>query len=145
MIFFLFQLTSQLYISEIAHPLYGEVCIQLRIFEIFTTIMKLLKCNPLLSAPIPIRSFHVLFSSVLGLRWPKEDTRRSKLRSERRKVGTHYVQIHLLVSLYCKVKLLPTQIWMWHSFYQNLNFLTNSLVLSNPVLFAFRDYNITNS
>ena len=55
----------------------------------------------------------------------------------------HCVQIHFCVSPYCMAKLLATQNWIRHSFHQN--FLTNSLVLSNPVLFASQDYNITNS
>ena len=53
----------------------------------------------------------------------------------------HCVQIHLFVSPYCMAKLYPTQNWMRHSFHQN--FLTNSLVLSNPVLFACENGNST--
>jgi len=54
---------------------------------------------------------------------------------------THCVQICFSVSLYCIVKLLPTQNWMRHCFHQN--FLTNSLNLSNLVLFASEDCNLT--
>ena len=56
---------------------------------------------------------------------------------------THCVQIYLFVSLYCKAKLIPTRIWMRHSFHQN--FLTNSLVLSIPLLFASGDCDLINS
>ena len=51
------------------------------------------------------------------------------------------VQTHLCVSPYCMAKLMPIKDWMRHSFHQN--FLTNSLVLSNPVLFASRNGNST--
>ena len=52
----------------------------------------------------------------------------------------HCVQIHLCVSPYCMAKLYPTQNWMRHSFHEN--FLTNSLVLSNSVLFASGNGNL---
>ena len=53
----------------------------------------------------------------------------------------HCVQIHFSVSLYCMAKAFSIHIWRTHLFHQN--FITNSLVLSNPLLFASGDCNLT--
>ena len=58
--------------------------------------------------------------------------------------SVHCVQINLFASHEnWGAKLLPNHDWMRHSFHQN--FFTNLLVLSNPVLFAFRDCDLTNT